>query len=242
MRTLKHLILFCLALSLFSMTDAQNLPHRNASLPSTLKLENGTAKGPGIALNCPSGSVFSNPPVNSDGGWTSHPDIGYLVYQSFSGVSGSFNTITFWMLFSDTPPPTFNFLVEVYGSGSTPGAVQSSQVLSLNAVNTGENIYGLYDIYQFTATIPALNLPAGWVSVQALPGEPVTSYWLNSIPGIGQALQWDGFAFTDRGSVAMCLGTSESVPVSDWAIGFGLLLITFFLFIIYRRRVRPGIN
>ncbi|MCF8349197.1 MAG: carboxypeptidase-like regulatory domain-containing protein, partial [Bacteroidales bacterium] len=165
------------------------------------------AAGPAMSdrgtMDCPDGAVFNNPPVGSDNGYTSDATVGYKVYQSFTGVPASISTVTFWTIFTAAPPATKDYLIEVYEAGATPGALLSTGTYTLTPVNTGVQVIG-YDTYVFTAEIPSVAATDGWVMVQGLAGAP-TNYWLNTYSGIGTALQSNGGAYTNVGSVGMCL-------------------------------------
>ncbi len=167
---------------------------------------NGPAMNDRGTMDCPDGSVFSNPPVGSDNGNTSDMSTAYYVAQSFSGVTSTVSSVTFWTIFTAAPPATKDYVIEIYEAGATPGALLSSGTYTLTAVNTGVQVIG-YDTYVFTAEITPLAITDGWVVVKAVSGPP-TNYWLNTYNGAGSALQWTGSSYTSLApaTMAMCLG------------------------------------
>ncbi|MFA5417266.1 MAG: carboxypeptidase regulatory-like domain-containing protein, partial [Bacteroidales bacterium] len=141
-------------------------------------------------MDCPDGSAFSSAPVGSDAGNASDDVLGYQVFQSFTGVTGSISNVTFWAIFQSAPPATRDYKIEFYSAGSTPGALISSGTYNVTAVFTGVQAWAGVDIYMFTTDITPVAMTDGWVSIQAAGGSP-TNYWLNTIPGVGTALQLD---------------------------------------------------
>ncbi len=172
---------------------------------------NGPAMNERGTMDCPDGSVFSNAPVASDNGYTS--EIGqYYCAQSFFGVASTVSSVTFWSIFTSAPPATKDYIIEIYEAGTVPGALLSSETLTLTPVNTGVQVIG-YDTYVFTAEITPVAVTDGWVVVKAISGPP-TNFWMNSYSGIGQALQWTGSSYTTLPStLAMCLGGGGA---GDW--------------------------
>ncbi|MBK9358098.1 MAG: choice-of-anchor J domain-containing protein [Bacteroidales bacterium] len=164
---------------------------------------NGQAMSNREGMFCPDGSVFSNAPVGSDNGYTSTVPAGYKCYQEFVGVSGSFNTLTFWAIFTAAPPATMNFNVEILNPGATPGSVVSSLNVDAAAVNTGTQVIG-YNTYYFTVELPSTSMATGWISVQAT-GDTPRFYWLNTYTGTGNSYQ-NATVLTEK--LAMCLSGS----------------------------------
>ncbi len=148
----------------------------------------GTPMNSRGVMDCPDGSAYSSAPVGSDSGSASDDVLGYQVFQTFEGVSGSISSVTFWAIFQSTPPATRDYKIEFYEAGATPGALVSSGTYNITAVFTGVQAWAGVDIYMFTADIVPVAISEGWVSIQATGGSP-TNYWLNTIPGIGNALQ-----------------------------------------------------
>jgi hypothetical protein len=166
---------------------------------------NGQAMSSREGMFCPDGSKFSNAPVGSNNGYTSTTSAGYKCYQQFTGVTGSFNTLTFWAIFTAAPPASMNFNVEICNPGSTPGSVVTSLAVAAAPVNTGTMVIG-YNTYYFTVELPSTTMPAGWISVQATTASP-TFYWLNTMTGTGNAYQ-NATLLPEK--LAMCLSGSAS--------------------------------
>ncbi len=166
---------------------------------------NGAPMNERGTMDCPDGSVFSSAPVGSDDGNTSDMSTPYYVAQSFTGVSSTVSSVTFWSIFTSAPPATKDYVIEIYEAGTVPGALLSSETFTLTPVNTGVQVLG-YDTYVFTAEITPLAITDGWVVVKSVTGSP-TNYWLNTYSGAGQAIQWTGSSYTTLAAqMSMCLG------------------------------------
>ncbi len=172
---------------------------------SMIPAGNGEPLNSRNTMLCPEGSKFSLPPVGSNNGYTSSTSAGYKCYQQFIGATGSFKTLTFWAIFTSTPPSTMNFNIEVLAAGATPGAVLASLTnVAITPLATGTPVIG-YPTYMFQVEIPSQNIPDGWISVQCTSASP-TFYWLNSMSGVGTALQQSGTTYTTLPEkLAMCL-------------------------------------
>jgi len=145
---------------------------------STIPGGNGQAMDTrGAGLDCPEGSVFDYHAVSANNGYTS--DGSYQCYQSFAGATGSFTTVTAFAIHTSAPSGPRGLLVEVYEAGSSPGALVSSTIATVDPVNTGVPVIG-YDTYSYTIEIPVCDLTDGWVSVYATAGGSPTWYWLNT--------------------------------------------------------------
>jgi hypothetical protein len=152
---------------------------------------------------CPDGSMFSIPPVGSTTGYTSTAIYPYFVYQSFSGVNGWINSVTFWGLYTVAPAAAPTFTINICLPGATPGAVVATVTAPVTGYATGVTVLG-YPVYVFTATVPSTPLSAGWVGVQQQDASP-TFYWLNTTSGAGyHAYQVGAGPLSER--VALCLG------------------------------------
>lgn len=140
---------------------------------------NGEPMNARSGWDCPDGSKFAYPAVGSDNGYTSDAGAGYQCFQSFSGATGAFTQVTAYAIHTSAPSGQRELLVEVYGPGATPGALESSTIAMVDPVNTGIQAIG-YDTYAYTIDIPSSSLVDGWVSVQATAGGSPTFYWLNT--------------------------------------------------------------
>ncbi len=146
---------------------------------STIPKGNGKALSSQSTMTCEANSVFSNQPVNSDNGYTADESYGYMCYQSFGGFSDKFDKVTIWAIHTSTPSGQRELLVEVYGPGNVPGAIESSTITLVDPVPTGIQVIG-YDTYSYTVDIPVSDLDEGWIGVQATSGGSPSFYWLNT--------------------------------------------------------------
>ncbi|MDD3744839.1 MAG: carboxypeptidase-like regulatory domain-containing protein, partial [Lentimicrobiaceae bacterium] len=177
-------------------------------------------RGNGEPLNsrntmlCPAGSLFNNAPVGSDNGYNAAG--AYTCYQQFTGVSGSFNKLIFWAIFTAAPPASMDFQIEIRGPGATqPGPVVSSITASLAPVNTGTPVIG-YNTYMFTADLPSTNMATGWIGIHCTTASP-TFYWLNSMTGTGNGSQFNGSSYVALDEyLAMCLTGGGSGAGDGW--------------------------
>ncbi|MFZ4463369.1 MAG: carboxypeptidase regulatory-like domain-containing protein, partial [Bacteroidales bacterium] len=198
------------AMDFTQMTESSSSFGDNSHL--SFKMDENAERG---LLDCPDGSVFGNPPVSSDNGYTSDAGVGYFCYQQFS-TTGNFNTVTFWSVVTSLPNDPRDFTIEVREAGATPGAIVSSSTVTLNYVNTGSTVLG-FPLLQYTATIPATSITDGWIGVQAAAGS-ATNYWCNTYSGSGAAVQAMGGSYTTLfEKLAVCLSqVGGGGGVSDW--------------------------
>jgi hypothetical protein len=187
-------------------------------------------KGPLNAIVEPEESVLSYLPSGWTMGYTSDAKYGFICYQSFSGVSRSFNTITVWAVNSSySNPIAYDLVVKVYNPGETSSTLGvsavpvSSTTAHVVPVATGESL-GLYSIYSYTIQIPITNLSSGWISVCATNSVPQTFYWLNTVTAPANSCYQLNGESREIG-LSMCLSNSHPVPVSVWSILAGFVLI-----------------
>ncbi len=188
------------------------------------------------AIVNPSGSFFSYLPSGWTEGYTSDSrTIGtYKCFQYFTGVSGTFNTVTIWAVNSSfTTPLAFTLKVELYSASETSSTLGttavplSSTTALVQPVATGEILTSppIYNIYSYTIPIPATALASGWVSVQAQTASSSdVFYWLNTTSAPSNScFQLNGPTRTM--GLSLALGNSTAVPVSKWAILTSFLII-----------------
>jgi len=130
-------------------------------------------------FDCPDATVFAYPPLASDNGYSCEEDAGMMCFQNFSGLTESFTTVTIYAIHTSAPSGQRELLCEVYGPGSTPGTLESSNIVMADPVATGMQVIG-YDTYSYTFDISASNLAEGWIGIQATSGGTPTLYWLNT--------------------------------------------------------------
>jgi hypothetical protein len=176
-------------------------------------------------IECPEGSIISQPAVDFATAYTADEDAGYSAYQSFTG-GGDLGGLRFWTISAffdgvdwvacdgiDPRPFTIAFYNDDAGQ---PGAMIDEFVLDLNRVNTGILFAGAYPVYEYTADFPStVSLTAGWFSVQSMVGTAVNCWnlLLNQPGGLGQCLQFDGVTYTAQPDpLGFCLIGETTTP------------------------------
>jgi hypothetical protein len=199
---------------------------------------NGDVSRSTAVFDCPIPNVFCYAPENSTTGYTSDETTGFKCYQSFSGASGSFSTVTVWGVHTSTPSGDRELLVEIYEAGNTPGNIISTTTATVTPVSTGELIIG-FPVYLYTISLPTtLSITEGWVSVQATNGGTPTFYWVNTLASPSFPAYQTGPAPLNPEGLAMSLGgETAQVPISNWAILIGIMLIGAFIVVRYRRSI-----
>ncbi len=172
----------------------------------TIPQGNGQPLSARSGFNCPVGSVFSYPPLASDNAYSCEENAGTMCYQSFSGVSGGFSTITIYALHTTLPSGPRELLVEVYESGSTPGALESSSIVMADPIGTGIPVLG-YQTFSYTFDVPVSSLSSGWIGIQATSGGSPTFYWLNTHYTPAYTAMQNNTVLYD--GLAMCLASNE---------------------------------
>lgn len=216
---------FYLLVLLISMLSVPSLFAQNITVTDGVS---GNSISEKADFSCPGSSVFSYPSVGSNGGQTSDASYGWKCFQSFSGATAAFSSVTIWV-WHPAPASTRELLVEVYEPGPSPTVLLSSTITMVDPVDTGVTESG-YMIYSYTIDIPVTNIADGWISVQATSGGSPTFYWQNTyaIPSY-PALQNGG----PTASLGMCLGEAAApvVPLSNWAFALiGILGLSFLIF------------
>jgi hypothetical protein len=190
--------------------------------------------GPLSAIVVPTDAVLSYLPSGWTTGYTSdegNPG-GFICYQSFSGVSQTFNVVTIWAVTSNlTTAETMPLEVEIFNASETsatlPTAVPVVQTTStVIPVATDQQLSGSYNIYSYTIQIPSTNMSSGWISVHATNAtvHPVF-FWLNTTTAPANSCYQTNFGIRTVG-LSLSLRSSSPVPVSKWAIMASFLLIT----------------
>jgi hypothetical protein len=179
---------------------------------------------------CPPDTLYGQEVVVPSDFWaayTSDQTPGYLVYDNFSGLTESICDIRFWGTqgywdngWANCSEDPMTFEIKFYqDAGGQPGTLACSYTVTLNGTYTGLVYHGSIDwpLYEYnTALIPCCTLADGWISIQAVGGDPSCWFlWMNGYgPGDG-AYQWDGVSLNAiPADMAFCLtGASlELVP------------------------------
>jgi hypothetical protein len=191
-------------------------------------------------FECMGNSFFSQLPVEYDLGL--YCDAGYVVTKVAEDYSASepFVTMRFWGAYDVKATETF--LIEFYDG--MPGEPGTNVVHSFNVTTTPKPTSFLRFssvIHQIDVEFPsAVTLLNGWVSVSrtTLPYSN-TFAWISKA-GAGNALSyhsntvsWDG----NLGAPLFCLGGPPPVPVANWSIVIGLMLMAGFIALGVRKLV-----
>jgi hypothetical protein len=202
--------------------------------------------GPLSAIVVPDDAVFSYLPSGWTTGYTSdegNPG-GYICYQSFSGVSQAFNTVTIWAVTSNyTTAETMPLEVEIFNASETSATLATAvPVVQTTAtvvpVATDQQLDATYNIYSYTIEIPMTTLNSGWISVHATNAivHPIF-FWLNTTTAPANSCYQKNYGDRNIG-LSLSLRSSSTVPVSKWAILSSFLLITGIItFRFFRRTI-----
>jgi hypothetical protein len=205
------------------------LPHTN-HLFSNVKKQNAimVSGTPGVTddIQCPAGSLISQPAVDFSTVYNCDEDAGYTVYQSFA-CSGLINGIRFWTVsaFYDgtgwipcdgIDPRSFDIGFWEDASG-VPGNNITMENVDLVRCATGDLFAGTYPVYEYTATFSQpVYISDGWFSIQSMTGTAVDCWnlALNEPGGAGNCLQYDGYSWTPQDeALGFCLIGEE---INEW--------------------------
>jgi type IX secretion system substrate protein/carboxypeptidase family protein len=131
-------------------------------------------------FECNSGALFGNSPNGTNNAFQSQYGGATQAYQSCNGLTGAWNMITFWGVYTSGTPTTDDFFIGVYEDGVQPEAEIASYIVSLDPIPTGEMLSG-FEIYQYTATIDTHTETDFFISCQAT----AEMFWCNSPTGSG---------------------------------------------------------
>jgi hypothetical protein len=174
---------------------------------------------------CPEGSLYSQTPVDVNAATGLNDNV--LYDNILSSPAGTVNEITFWMTNLGDPDPVNLDIIFRHDDGGAPGSIFASYSVSLTGVPTGELLLGSYEIYTYTYEFatPLIIVAGDWVGIKPYPVEYGHHYWVFSSDGDLLDYLYPGFGpyfFTD---FAFCLRGSSEIPISNWALGIGILLI-----------------
>jgi hypothetical protein len=186
-----------------------------------------TSDNPGMtdAIVCPADAIFSQPAANFATAYTMDEDAGYSVYQSMT-VDGMITGIRFWTISAyfdgaawapcdGIDPRPFDIGFWADDNGQPGDNIMIYEDLDLNRVETGEMFAGVYPVYEYTAEFAGVAVAAGdWFSLQSKVGTAVDCWnlALNEPGGLGEAIQFDGAAWTPQDEpLGFCLLGEEVV-------------------------------
>ena len=199
--------------------------------------------GPGNEFICTTNAFFGQDP-NTSNAYTSDINNLYQVYDNFTGISSDIVTIDWWgatLLYNGVwsvcteNPKSFEISFFQDNAGA-PGTLVYSFTVSVTGQATGQTIAG-FPIYKFSADLPVAvtGLTNGWVSIFGAPAGSCSFLWEESDTG-------DNIAFQNASSIgtdlSFCLyGETPSIPLSNWALVIGLLLISGFIVVRFRTKM-----
>ncbi|MCP4582839.1 MAG: hypothetical protein GY839_14610 [candidate division Zixibacteria bacterium] len=180
-------------------------------------------------MTCPvAGTIYDQHPdpreadnaATSDLWWT------YKVYDEVP-IVGNVCDVHFWGIkakpgaWVDCYDEPFTFEIAFYpddGTGQPDIANPTcNYVMPIPAIDTGEMLFGAYQIYRWDAVLdPCCSIEGGWMSIQS--GHPddqdsCAFAWISTTNGNNSCVQWDGAGLvTQPYDVAFCL-TGEAIDV-----------------------------
>jgi len=203
-------------------------------------------------LDCSGGSIYSQSPLNSTQYLSSDEGGIQVMFENFSGLSDNIAGLSFWGILREVGPGTDcyspgpqDFEIKFYqdNAGEIGTLVQTFSI-TVTPSETG-SFLGIYSLLRYDVTLPSsFSLATGWFSVVKLnPGaSPCRFSWANTTTGdnnVGWSTNGGTYIYGPI-NLSFCLTTSLAappVPISNWALGIGLLLISGFIIIRFRRRL-----
>ena len=201
--------------------------------------------------DCTAGSIFSQSILNPPSAYSSDEN-GSIQLDDFSGLTEDIGGMTFWGFMWDGSADCYvagpqDFEIKFFQNNA--GAVGT--LVETFAVSITPTVTGLIyanngaSILRYDVSFPsAVSLTDGWFSVvKANPGgDPCLFYHLNTTNGNGHSAYIlsgsPGTVNYTTNNRSFCLaGYTPPIPLSGWALGIGLLLISGFIVIRFRRRL-----
>ena len=204
-----------------------------------------------VSDNCSASSIFSQSLLNPPSGYASD-EASSTQLDDFSGLTEDIGGMTFWGFMWDGSTDCYvtgsqDFEITFYADNSgevgtlakTYNVSITPTVTGLTFANNGASILR-YDV----AFPTALALTDGWISVvKQNPGsDPCLFYHINTTNGNGHS----AYILTSNPGVinyttnnrSFCLTDyTPPIPISSWALGIGLLLISGFVVIRFRKKI-----
>ena len=209
----------------------------------------------GDMLLCPDLSIWSQPPNDPNASWTAYTSdasMGLIVYDNFSGLIGPINEVRFWginasydpsigfIVCDSEDPMTFNIRF-LYDNGGSPGNSYADIYTASYRENTGVSYAG-FPLYKYTIHLGLpIELTSGWIYIQGYSvGDPDCKFlWMDSPVGDNISFQVDPLGLINPlgNDLSICFGTSAEIPLSNWAIFIGIVLVLATVIIRFRRMV-----
>ncbi len=210
-----------------------------------------------IQDDCGSYSIFSQSLLNPPSGFSSDEN-GNTQLDNFYGLTDPIYSITFWGYMWDGSSDCYisgsqDFEIIFFQNIGDPvngtiGTLVQTFDITVTPLETGMIYTNTYhgvvaQILRYEVTLPSnVSLSEGWFSV--VKKNPTSSSclfnFLNTTNGDGHsAYQLHGssdfnYATNNR---AFCLSKAPPIPVSNWALVVGILLITIFIVVRYRKQI-----
>lgn len=199
-------------------------------------------------LDPPANAIFSQQPVGTTTGFYSDDGTlynGQTLYEDFQGLTADIGGIVFWGVMYNggecyAQGSSYDFDISFYQDNSNAvGTLVNTFTTSVTPIPTGTTIFGA-EILRFEITFPStVSLQSGWVSVvRKNPTNQDCSFaWVNTTLGNNYSA-WkivSGSYNYASDNLSVCLTGPQPVPVSPWALVFGVLLIGVFMVVRYRR-------
>lgn len=198
---------------------------------------------------CDAGSVFSQVYSTYDNAYYADNGYSYSRVADDYTASSPFTSIRFWGGNFHSCPlgATETFIIKFYnrnaGDPTIPGTEVNSFTVTVTPTDMGINApWGPTALYQidvnFNTTVTLLD---GWVSVtRQYSGDGCEFATLVSSEQGGSLTQYQsGTWLLGNSNLLFCLGDTapQSIPLSNWPIYLGILLIGVFLIISFRRKL-----
>jgi hypothetical protein len=209
------------------------------------------AKGPGGAgrageYSCPENSVFSQTPSSTPYTFFGEDNFTYSRIADDYVSTGPIGSMRFWGVNfayggGCTPGATIDFIIKFYGRNlvdpTIPGTEAASFTITATPVSFPLAEWPGWATYQIDVNFPTgVTLTDGWISITRTNASDGCQFgWMGTEPGTGNSESYSGNWVSSGGNLAFCLGPASVVPVSNWAIFAGLLLIGTFIVLRYRR-------
>ncbi len=206
---------------------------------------------------CNSNSIFSQALLNPPSAYTSDEN-GNTQLDNFYGLTDEIYSMSFWGIMWDgstdcyTPGPQ-DFVINFYSNVGDPvngsvGSLVETFDVTITPTATGMTYSNAYtgvtaQILKYQISFPStVSLAEGWFSVvKKNPGSDACMFnFLNTTNGDGHSaykLHNSPDYHYPTNNRAFCLCKAPPVPVSNWALAVGILLILGFILIRYRTKM-----
>jgi len=166
---------------------------------------------------CPMDSVYGQD-MTTDNGYMSDPDGPFYEVDNFSGVTGDFDTITWWGLETGDNGVDFDLGFYPDDGGGLPdiGNPVYTGLLTATKMDTGIDAFGL-NVYMYQVILPSpLTMTDGYFGTVVNGSDGTFWYWSTSSDGDAQHFySSDGVTYTtNTDDLAFCFGISGPPPTN----------------------------